>query len=67
MKYDGLSEKKDNEKACNCTYPCPRKGKCCECLAYHRASGAFPACFFTAAGEATYDRSFENLVRDRKK
>ena len=54
-----------NPETCACTYPgCPRHGKCCECIAHHRANGA-PACMFSAAAEKTYDRSFENLARDR--
>lgn len=53
-----------NRKACNCTYePCPRKGICCECLRYHRRRKELPACFFSAAGEATYDRSLDNFMR----
>jgi hypothetical protein len=51
---------------CPCTYPCEKHGKCCECVAYHLRSGAFPACFFSKEAEAKYDRSFEALVRDRK-
>jgi len=54
-----------NLKSCNCTYSCSKKGKCCECVAYHRRSGEFPACFFSAKAERTYDRTFEALVRDR--
>lgn len=54
-----------NAATCPCTYPCSRHGKCCECVAYHRASGEFPACFFTKEGEKTYDRSFACLLRDR--
>lgn len=47
-----------NLARCNCTYePCGRKGKCCECLAYHRRSNELPACFFPADVERTYDRS----------
>jgi hypothetical protein len=61
------SDKKRNQKDCNCTYPCSRKGKCCECMEYHRRSGEFPACFFSAAAEKTYDRSFEALKSDREK
>jgi hypothetical protein len=50
---------------CTCTYPgCARHGKCCECVAYHRASGEVPGCFFSAQGEKTYDRSIEALARD---
>ena len=59
----------ENNKSmkCNCTYSCPRRGKCCECLAYHIRSGEFPACFFSKAAEASYDRSFSALKRDREK
>ena len=33
-----------NMAVCNCTYePCPRKGYCCECIAYHMRSGELPA------------------------
>lgn len=54
----------DNQKesrcACTCSYPgCPRKGKCCECVAYHRRNNEIPGCFFPAREEATYDRSYE--------
>lgn len=51
---------------CNCTYPCVRKGKCCECVAYHRQREEIPACFFSDKAEATYDRSLEALIKDRK-
>ncbi|HIE11756.1 MAG TPA: hypothetical protein EYP62_09090 [Kiritimatiellae bacterium] len=54
-----------NAKTCNCTYPCDRKGVCCECLAYHRRRGEFPACFFSTAGEKWWDRSLNALLRDR--
>ena len=52
---------------CNCTYNCSHHGKCCECVAYHRAKGAFPACFFSKEAEKTYDRSFDRLKSDREK
>ncbi|HQA59591.1 MAG: DUF6485 family protein [Dethiobacteria bacterium] len=56
-----------NTITCTCTYSsCSRRGKCCECVAYHRRSGEVPGCFFSAAGERTYDRSIENLYRDYK-
>ena len=59
---------KNNMKVCNCTYePCPRKGKCCECVPYHRRSGELPACYFSAAGEKTYDRSVESYMKWRNK
>ena len=36
-----------NLAKCNCSYePCSRKGKCCECLAYHKRIGELPACYF---------------------
>jgi len=45
---------------CNCSYPgCPKKGICCECIAYHRSRGELPACFFTDEEEKTWDRSIE--------
>lgn len=50
---------------CPCTYGCAKSGHCDKCVAFHRGRGEFPACFFTAAAEKTYDRSFEALVRDR--
>lgn len=59
--------KEKNLNACNCTYPCSRKGKCCECIAYHRQAGEYPACFFTDEGEKTYNRSFEALKKHRRK
>lgn len=61
--------KKDRNKAgCACTYePCSRKGACCDCVAYHRAGGELPGCFFTPEGERSYDRSVENFIRDQKR
>jgi len=56
----------ENTRNCSCTYPCSRHGKCCECVAYHRDHGeGFPACFFSQEAEATYDRSFHVLAKDR--
>ena len=52
-----------NKVACNCTYPCGKKGICCECLAEHRRSGEMPACFFPPDVEKTYDRSIETFIR----
>ena len=47
-----------NKKLCNCTYePCSRKGRCCECVEYHRLMAELPACYFSKEQEATYDRS----------
>ncbi|NOX19840.1 MAG: hypothetical protein GXO99_01050 [Nitrospirae bacterium] len=54
----------ENLKNCNCSYePCPRKGKCCECLHYHRRHGELPACFFHDSYERTYDRSVNNFIK----
>lgn len=37
--------KAKNEARCPCgSTGCKRHGVCCECLAYHRASGDKPAC-----------------------
>ncbi len=58
-------QKEKNMDMCNCTYePCPRKGKCCECIAYHRRSRELPACFFSEGMERTYDRSYAAFVRE---
>ncbi len=47
-----------NKKNCICTYePCNKKGKCCECVAYHRANAELPGCFFPSNIEKTYNRS----------
>lgn len=49
---------KANLKNCTCTYePCERKGKCCECIMYHRHSNELPGCLFPPKVERTYDRS----------
>lgn len=54
----------DNLRNCNCSYePCARKGKCCECLHYHRRHGELPGCFFKDEFERSYDRSLENFIR----
>ena len=55
--------KEKNAAVCNCTYPCSRKGVCCECITYHRRMGELPACYFPADIEAGYDRSAENFIR----
>jgi len=57
--------KEINLKNCNCTYPCDKKGLCCECIEYHRSRGELPACYFTASEERTFDRTIEYFVRCR--
>lgn len=53
-----------NRQRCPCTYPaCSRKGKCCECLAYHRRSDELPGCLFPPEVERTYDRSVARFVQ----
>ena len=52
-----------NLTQCNCTYPCDRKGICCDCIAYHRKAKQLPACYFSESAEKTYDRSIENYVK----
>ncbi|MBN1671896.1 MAG: cytosolic protein [Kiritimatiellae bacterium] len=55
---------KTNRSRCNCTYdPCPRKGKCCECLHYHLAMKQLPGCCFPDNVEKTYDRSFKRFAQ----
>ncbi|MBN1692678.1 MAG: cytosolic protein [Dehalococcoidales bacterium] len=52
-----------NKAKCNCTYePCPRKGKCCECIAFHLQMNELPACVFPPEIERAYDRSFERFA-----
>ena len=53
----------ENKMSCNCTYPCGKKGMCCECISYHRSRNELPACYFTKDIEKTYDRSIENYIR----
>lgn len=58
----------NNTIKCTCTYvSCSRRGKCCECVAYHRSHGEVPGCFFSKTEEKTYDRSIENLYMDYRK
>ena len=55
-----------NKKKCACTYePCPRKGLCCECVAYHKRSDELPGCVFSPEAEKTYDRSINFFIRSR--
>lgn len=63
-------KKEHNLANCNCTYGgCPRKGICCDCIAYHLRSRQLPACAFPDDVERSYDRSFERfaeLVDERR-
>jgi len=54
----------ENLKHCTRTYePCSRKGKCCECILYHRRMGELPGCLFPPEVERTYDRSIARFVQ----
>lgn len=56
-------QKEENLEHCNCTYEgCPRKGMCCECIAYHLRMDQLPACCFPDDVEKTYDRSFKRFA-----
>lgn len=53
----------ENKAMCTCTYePCSRKGKCCECIQYHRKLGELPGCLFPPQIEKTYDRSISKFI-----
>jgi len=57
----------ENHRTCTCTYePCPRKGYCCQCVAYHRGMGELPGCYFPPEVERTYDRSIARFLRARQ-
>lgn len=57
------ANKQGNLQSCNCSYePCPRKGICCECIAYHRRMQELPACYFPDEIERTYDRSIRRFL-----
>ncbi len=52
-----------NLERCNCTYPCSKKGVCCDCLASHLRNKELPACCFPDEVEKTYDRSFRAFAK----
>jgi len=55
-----------NKEHCTCTYTaCDKRGNCCQCVVFHRKRGELPGCFFTDAGERSYDRSLKNFIKDR--
>jgi len=53
----------ENKVICNCSYPCSKKGMCCQCLRSHLKNGEVPACFFPDDVEKTYDRSIDNFIK----
>lgn len=53
-----------NLRQCTCTYDvCSRKGKCCQCIFYHRSRGELPGCLFSPEVERTYDRSIGRFLQ----
>lgn len=59
-------KKEQNKNNCNCSYPCAKKGLCCECIAYHRSIKQLPACYFPDDVEKTYDRSVSKFLESIK-
>lgn len=57
-------KKEENLQFCNCTYLCEKKGRCCDCLKYHREKKELPACYFTTEQEKTYDRTVEFYLKN---
>ena len=56
-------KKEQNKVNCNCSYPCSKKGICCDCISYHRQMGELPACYFPDDIERGYDRSVDNFIK----
>ncbi len=56
-----------NLKQCACTYvSCERRGKCCECIAYHWKKKQLPGCLFSPETERTYDRSIRRFIAENE-
>lgn len=58
-----ICKKEENKKFCTCSYNCPKRGLCCECVKHHREKGEIPGCFFPPDGEKTYNRSIANFIK----
>jgi len=56
-------KKQVNIDRCTCSYDCPTKGTCCDCLHKHLGAKQLPGCCFPPEAEKTYDRSFENFAK----
>ena len=56
-------KKEANKEQCTCTYPCSKKGMCCDCLQSHWSRGELPACLFPEDVEETHDRSVEKFIQ----
>jgi hypothetical protein len=52
---------------CTCSYTsCLRKGKCCECVAYHLRMNELPGCAFakiSKEAERSYNRDFNHFAK----
>lgn len=59
-----LSTRDVSHCTCSCL-ACDKRGNCCQCVIYHRGKGEIPGCFFSPAGERSYDRSLDRFLRDR--
>lgn len=55
--------KEKNIQQCSCSYPCSKKGACCECIAYHKKNKQLPACYFPEFAEKTYNRSIDYYIK----
>ena len=60
-------KKEMNKVNCTCTYPCSKRGVCCECVQYHLSREEIPGCFFPPEAEKTYDRSVKYYIKVMKK
>lgn len=60
------ANRENNIDSCTCSYSgCSRRGNCCQCVSYHNSRNEIPGCFFSPAGERSYDRSIQNFIKDR--
>jgi len=55
-------QKTKNLENCPCTYPCEKRGICCECIREHLSRRELPGCCFPPEVEKTYDRSIEKFI-----
>jgi len=63
MVYAKCPNLERNLAECTCTYTsCDKRGRCCECISFHRARGEAPGCLFPPEIERTYDRSLARLI-----
>ncbi|HOV21616.1 MAG TPA: hypothetical protein P5150_03885 [Candidatus Ratteibacteria bacterium] len=60
---DNCKNKEKNIKSCTCSYPCEKKGVCCECLRSHWINNELPGCLFPPDAEKTYDRSLKYFIK----